>query len=110
MRVFELAGKRYAPNAKELVNSLFVSGGTFDGTYKALKTGVRLYKGNGELFAFIVNNSRGEQFAVSAGVTKEGKPFYMYGLNSRDREYLNLPIYGPDEREAIALAFSKFNA
>jgi hypothetical protein len=99
-------GLKFAKNSDELVSTLFQSGGTASGTYKSGKNGTNLYMPNGELFAYIVHNSRQGYFAVSAGM-HNGKPFYMHGTTEQAEKYLRLDtLRYSDTAEVIRSAFS----
>ena len=102
---YTLAGRWYAPNAAALTDSLFQSGGTANGIYKRRKNGIALYGANGRLRSFIVVNSHGERFAVSAH-DYAGKPRYLFALTENDREWLGLPDNSRGERDAIIESLS----
>ena len=53
------------------------------GTIRKIKGGVLFHDQNQKPFMFLVNNTYGEQFFVSAGEV-EGKVHYMYGLSDYD--------------------------
>jgi hypothetical protein len=105
--MLNLNGKRFARNSAELVSTLFQSGGTACGTYKRNKNGTRLYRTNGELFAYIVHNPKQGYFAVSAGITTDGKPFYMQALCKSDKWTLGFNVVSDSvQSEIIRAAFS----
>ena len=91
-------GVKFAKNNGEFISMLFTKESTPDGTYKVMKSGIRLYNLQGELFAFIVNNKYGERFFVSARPVKTDKGRnsirYNYALSSLDEKYLGLTDYG----------------
>ena len=82
-------GKKYAKNSNELIESLFNTGSTCNGIYKATKNKTMLYKPNGDLFACLIHNPKQGYFAVSASI-QHGKPYFMYALCSIDEKYLGL--------------------
>ena len=86
-------GKRYVKNASALVDTLFTGGGTASGIYKQTPRGTKLYKPNGELFAYVVHNDKQGYFVVTASLA-EGKPHYMHGLCSIDAHYLGIGNIG----------------
>ena len=79
-------GIKFARNDKEMTDSLFQSDGTCCGYYKRHKDGFKLFKQNGELFAFV---DPIKSILVSAS-TKAGKSWYSYGLSDTDATYLRL--------------------
>jgi hypothetical protein len=81
-------GKMFAKNNKEMVDSLFVSGGTCIGFYKATKTGFKLFNLQHELFAF-VSPSKG--IVVTANTQSDGKARYMFSTCRYTEQYLGLP-------------------
>ena len=83
-------GKKYAKNDTEFVDSLFHTDGTCVGYYQKVSNGIRLMTMKKMYFAFLVSNKHNEKFIVSMGQTSDGKPFYMYGLNSNDAIYLGV--------------------
>ena len=86
-------GKRYVKNASALVDTLFTGGGTASGMYKQTPRGTKLYKPNGELFAYVVHNDKQGYFVVNASMD-EGKPRYMFGLGSMQAQYLGIGDIG----------------
>ena len=104
--MLNLNGKRFARNSAELVSTLFQSGGTACGTYKRNKNGTKLFRANGELFAYIVHNPKQGYFAVSAGM-HEGRAFYMHALCSLDERLLSFDVVPYSRQsEVIRAAFS----
>lgn len=86
--MININNKYYAKNNAEFVSQLFdKSLPRFEGTYKVLKGGIKLFNEKGELFAFIVNNKYKENFFVSASI-QNGKPWYSSGLNLVDEAKL----------------------
>lgn len=75
--------RKYAKNDTEFVDSLFKSGSTCAGYYQRISNGIRMMTIKKEYFAFLVSNKHNERFIVSMGC-RDGKPYYMYGLNSSD--------------------------
>ena len=101
-------GLTFAKNANELVESLFINDGTgtASGLYKTTKRGTKLYKPNGELFAYIVHNSKQGYFVVSASM-REGKPFYMFSICSLDEKYLGIDKIGMLDLHNLVKSFVK---
>lgn len=85
--MIEINGRKFARNSAELVSTLFQSSGTAYGTYRTSKNGTKLYRANGELFAYIVHNPKQGYFAVSAGIIN-GRPFYMHGMTAEAERLL----------------------
>ncbi len=106
---YELAGKWYARTGRDMVASLFSPGGTANGLFKRRKNGVALYGMDGKLRAFIVSNTHGERFAVTA-YEFQGRPRYMHGLTEADRQWLGLPDSLGGERAAIDAAGATLEA
>lgn len=86
-------GKKFAKNDKEFTDTLFQQGGTAHGFYKAIKGGIQLFNIQHELIAFIVNNSHGEQFFVTASKCA-GKARYMFSTDRIVEKYLGLDTLG----------------
>lgn len=78
-----LNGKTFAPNSRAAVDSLFKSGGTDSGTYKALKTEIQLFDLQGNHIATI------NRHAVLCHVTKldNGKKWYSHATVSQIGEW-----------------------
>lgn len=96
-------GIKFAENTRELVNSVFCVGGSASGTFKRHKNGILLYRGNGELFAYVVNNRYNEQFIVTAYTDKTtNRTRYMYALTSKDERFLGLDKISYGEGRNIA--------
>ena len=96
-------GKTYAKSDKEFTESLFkpVNGMTCNGFYRKVKGGIKLFRQNWVIDAFIVDRQN-EKFVVSAGM-HNGKTFYMFGLNSNAESWLGLSDKGmADTYSAIA--------
>lgn len=99
-------GKKYAATKKELTESLFQSGGTACGTYKKLKNSINLFKPDGTLFAAVINNGHCEPFFVTA-YRRDGKTWYMNGLDSVSARYLGLDSLSYSATSAIASGATK---
>jgi len=89
--MIDINGKKFARNSAELVSTLFQSSGTACGTYKRGKNGTKLFRANGELFAYIVHNPKQGYFAVSAGM-REGRAFYMHGMTAEADRLLGFDV------------------
>ena len=87
-------GKAYAKSDKEFTESLFkpINGQTCNGFYRKLKGGIKLFRPDWTLEAFIVDRAN-EKFAVSASLVN-GKPRYMFGLCSYTERWLGLDGMG----------------
>lgn len=71
------------------------------GLFKKQHNGVSLFKPDGELEAFIVNNHRQGNFVVSAGI-RNGAPFYMHSTATSTEKWLGTEALGmQDEADAI---------
>ena len=75
------SNKTYAKNDKEMVNSLFTSGGTCAGFYKKRKNGFLILDLQKKPFAFIVSNPSQGYFVVNATKTDDGKLFFNYSTS-----------------------------
>ncbi len=53
-----------------------------------------MYNLQRELIAFIVNNGYSERFIVSARMTENNKPRYMYSTMDQDEAYLGIDKLG----------------
>jgi hypothetical protein len=87
-------GKTYAKSNKEFTESLFkpINGMTCNGFYRKVKGGIKMFRPDWTLEAFIVNRPN-EKFVVSASVVN-GKPRYMFGLCSYAEKWLGLEEIG----------------
>lgn len=94
-------GRKFARNESELVSSLFDPSGTGSGFYRPIRGGIQLYNLQNELFALAVNNKYDEQFFVSAS-THNGKPFYLYDLTDKDRQFLGFDTLSYSAERDIA--------
>ena len=104
--MFRFNGKKYARNNEEFTNSLFDADGTCNGYYKRIKGGVQLFNMQRELTAFIVDNSHGERFIVSAGMSN-GRARYMFGTSTQTEQWLGtLGLGMQTERELIDAALA----
>lgn len=86
---------------KDIADTLFnpINGKTADGEYKVYKNGIRLYKPNGELFAYIVTHDFAP-FIVSAYMYN-GKPRYMFALSSPDEIYFGFDNLSYREKQQV---------
>jgi len=85
--MLKINGRKFAKNNSEFVNTLFQKDGTAIGFYKKLKGRIMLYDMQNNLFACLVHNRHGEKFFVSASL-KNGKPYYMFALSTKDEQFL----------------------
>jgi hypothetical protein len=103
----QLYGKKYAPNDREAVNSLFKPGGTVNGLYKVTRRGVRFYALNGELRAFIRKDGLGP---VSATRLDDGRTWYSFALSRDAAAWMQEPASYTERCDgARALAASVFS-
>lgn len=63
------------------------------GYYRSGPNGVHLYKPDGSLEAYIVNNQRQGRFVVSAS-SHQGAPRYMYSTSTLTENWLNMQGMG----------------
>lgn len=89
-------GHRFACNAKLATETLFESGGTACGTYKASADGIHFYRLNGEPWFYLCTNC-GDRFFVSTHRVN-GRIRYMFALCSNDAASLGLEDYGHSRR------------
>lgn len=87
-------GVKFAKNDKEFTSSLFETGGTCVGFYKATERGVQLMDSHKSIIAFIVNNGYGERFIVSATRIDNGRIRYMFSTCHRVDRLLSLEGLG----------------
>ena len=94
---------KFAPSAKALVSTLFDASGTASGLFRIRKNGVLFSLPDGEPFAFLVANNRGERFFVSAGKQRDGRTFYSFGLSDSAAVRLGLAgmKYSAQQDEAV---------
>lgn len=84
-----IAGKKYAKNNAELVDSLFQTGGTCAGFYRKQGNGVLLMDLQEVPFAFIAHRGMSCWF-VTAHRTEDGRTRYMFGLAEYTAERLGI--------------------
>ena len=107
MKYAKLNDKIFVSKSSDIVKTLFnpIEGRTADGHYKVLKNGIKLYKANGELFAFIVTHeSRYNPFIVSAWLYN-GKTRYQYALTTNDEQHLGFTGLSPLQERDLILNF-----
>lgn len=68
--------------------------GDCNGFYVTQSNGVRLYKPNKKLEAFIVNNRQQGYFVVTASTTSEGVPRFMFSTCSLTEKWLGIEVVG----------------
>jgi hypothetical protein len=87
-------GRSYAKNNREFTESLFkpINGRTCNGYYRKVKDGIKLFKPDWTLEAFIVDRQH-EKFTVSACVLN-GKPRYMFSTCTATEKWLGLDGMG----------------
>lgn len=90
--MIEFNGRKYAKNDSELVDSLFTTGGTLDGTYKKYHNRIELTHGNKEHCIAIVREKGVYKDAISSIiVSKVNKCRFMYSTSSIDNKLFNIP-------------------
>lgn len=91
--MININGLVFVRGSRALTDTLFtpINGKTADGFYRVVGNAVRLFRPDGTLFAAVVRfrNSSLCGF-VSAGM-RDGKAFFMNGMNSLDEDFLRLP-------------------
>jgi hypothetical protein len=87
-------GTYYVPKPRDVVNSLFIPGGTASGTYRKGPGGVTLFNLQGEPFAFIVDNRHSDNFIVSCSRLEDGRVRYMFSTTNQDERALGLDQLG----------------
>lgn len=87
-------GKAYAKSDKEFTESLFkpINGRTCNGFYRKVSDGIKLFRPDWALEAFLVDRQN-EKFAVSASIVN-GKPRYMFACSSYTEKWLGLNNMG----------------
>ena len=83
------SNKTYAKNDKEMVDSLFTSGGTCAGFYKKRKNGFLILDLQKKPLAFIVSNPSQGYFVVNA-TENNGKIFYNYSTSEEVERILGI--------------------
>jgi hypothetical protein len=86
---------------KDITETLFnpINGKTADGEYKIYKNGIRLYKHNGELFAYIATHDW-KPFIVSCAMQGK-KPRYQFALSSLDEMYFGFDTLSYSEQNLV---------
>ena len=106
-----IAGRRYAKNNAEMVDSLFHAGGTCSGQYRTRKGGILLLNLQGKPFAFIANGrkqreSSGLCWFVTAS-SYDGRTFYMQGLAEYTERELGIESLSYSAQHDLASATIK---
>lgn len=90
--MIEFNGRKYAKNESELIDSLFTTGGTLDGTYKKYHNRIELTHGNKEHCIAIVREKGIYKDATSSMVvSKANNGRFMYSTSSWDDKLFNIP-------------------
>jgi hypothetical protein len=71
-----IGNKKFVPVGK-LADTLFAAGGTADGEYRKVRSGVKFFGPDGKIRAFLCANGF---FVTASPCPTTGKPFYMFGL------------------------------
>lgn len=102
----------FVSSKAEIADTLFhpINGHTASGYFKQRKGGIAFHKPDGALFAFLVCNSHGERFFVSAFTNEKGQSVYMFSTSTPDEQRLGIADMGwtaqHDEAGRIAKQFS----
>lgn len=98
----------FVASKRAIADTLFkpIDGRTASGYFRLRKGGAAFYKPDGTLFAFLVCNSHGERFFVSASI-HDGRPVYMFALSTPDETRLGLAglDYAAQQGAAAKAAF-----
>lgn len=98
--MIEFNGRKFAENNREVIDSLFRSGGTVSGIAKRKARSIDLFELNGQHVGTITGNGIVAKVTLQEG----GKPWYSYGWPDIAGPELSLS----DTREAVeALAIRK---
>jgi len=81
----------FVQSSKNLIDTLFLPGGTASGTFKQRKRGVLFHKPDGEPFAYLAAHES-TPFFVTCSRQEDGRIRYMFGL--ADCDALRLGILG----------------
>ena len=84
----------YFTKKSEMVNSLFVSGGTASGYFQRFNNGILFNTPTGEPKIFQVANSYNEIFFVSCSRQIDGKIRYSFSTTTKDDQWLGLDSIG----------------
>ena len=84
-------GLVFVKSKKDLINTLFnpIQGKTAHGLYEKTSSGYKLYKPDGSLEAFIVDNNKQGRFIVSAYYDGTAERF-MFGTATLTEEWLGI--------------------
>ena len=98
IKMLNINGKIFVKN---IADTLFnpINGKTADGEYKVYKNGIRIYKANGELFAYIATHDFAP-FIVTAYM-RNGKPRYMFALSTLDELFFGFDKLSYAEKQQI---------
>jgi hypothetical protein len=89
--MIEFNGRKYAKNESELIDSLFSTGGTLDGTYKKYHNRIELTHGSGDTIAVVREKGIYKDATSSMVVSKANDGRFMYSTSSVDDKLFNIP-------------------
>lgn len=93
-KVITVCGRKYASDEAAFVGTLFETGGTAAGYFKAMKRGVLLMDMQRKPVAFVVVGKDAPYIVTAGGIAggkHEGRTFYMQGLSMLTERALGLP-------------------
>lgn len=104
----QIGSHKFARNARLVVDTLFHAGGTAHGMFQKKKHGVMFTTLQGEPRAFLVANSSGTQFFVTAFRQADGRTRYMHSISETDKVWLGMA--GMSYSEEIGCAMKTWEA
>jgi hypothetical protein len=108
--MIEFNGRKYAKNESDLIDSLFTTGDTLDGTYKAYHNRIELTHGNKEHCIAIVREKGAYKDATSSMiVSKADNGRFMYSTSSIDDKLFNVPSSYMDKLDNANRLLKQFN-
>ena len=100
--ILNVNGAKFARTNDAFVETLFDVDGTACGMFRKLKNGIQFMLPDGELFAFLVANDKGERFFVNASKAEGGRMRTQFSTGEYAEKMLNLSECG--YRETIEIA------
>jgi len=108
--MLRLAGKKYAKNNAEMVESLFAADGTCAGYYRKLKGGIVFLDNRKQPFAFAVQRGPEAWFVTAGKDQVSGRTRYMSGLGEYTAKQLGINTLNNSEQHRAALELKEETA
>jgi len=102
--VIEINQRRFRPAARSRSAAWPSLGIGETGYYRVRKNGTMFFDKNGNPRIFLVDNTHGEQFFVTASMREDGRIWYMYSLTTKDEELIGIKGWTYSASQSLARA------